>query len=322
MDGDGLFLTARGAGTMAALLSTPLNTVRQGGPVTARGRRAGRAGRERWARAESVATKALLLGVFLLGMVAQFVEPVGDALEGKVYAGGAILSLVGYVLYDAVSELNDRTPPESGSEIRTAELNEHIERVLGNRRTRRIRIDAIGYTGETVQAPVSRSLEALEEGARRNVRVRILVPDFTVPMAIPGTLDADGRAVDDPAYRAYQLDRVRWNVREFGGAARSLRGSRRAEMDVQFRMLRITPLLKFCLINGEELFDGIYDKVVQEPAPVPPERQILDLKGYQAVLTHWRSESGAAGREKVAQRQDLFDTLWRLSSPLPEVRAS
>ncbi|MET8689834.1 hypothetical protein ABZV77_37090 [Streptomyces sp. NPDC004732] len=267
-------------------------------------------------------TKALLLGVFLLGMLAQFVQPVGDALEGKVYAGGAILSLVGYVLYDAMSDLNQRTLPESGSEIRTAELNEHIERVLGNRRTRRIRIDAIGYTGETVQAPVSRSLEALEEGARRNVRVRILVPDFTAPMAIPGTLDADGRAVDDPAYRAYQLDRVRWNIREFGGAARSLRGSRRAEMDVQFRMLRITPLLKFCLINGEELFDGIYDKVVQEPAPIPPERQILDLKGYQAVLTHWRSESGAAGREKVAQRQDLFDTLWRLSSPLPDARAS
>ncbi|MEU5901475.1 MULTISPECIES: hypothetical protein [Streptomyces] len=283
--------------------------------MAARGRRSGR---ERWANAESALTKALLLGVFVLGLVAQFVQPVGDALEGKAYLGGSIVSLVGYVLYTEVRELNRRTPPEAGSEIRTADLGEHIERVVGNRRARRVRIDAVGYTGETVKAPVMRSLEALEEGARRSVRVRILVPDFTVPMAIPGTLDAQGRAVDDPAYRAYQLDRVRWNVREFAGVARSLRGARRADMDVQFRMLRITPLLKFCLLNGDELFDGIYDKVVQESAPVPPERQILDLKGYQAVLTHWRAGSGAAGREKVAQRQDLFDTLWRLSSPLPD----
>ncbi|MFH8609100.1 hypothetical protein ACH4D5_16630 [Streptomyces sp. NPDC018029] len=290
--------------------------------MAARGLRAGRERfGERWADAESVVTKALLLGVFLLGLVAQFVQPVGDALEGKTYLGGAILSLVGYVLYAEVRELNRRMLPESGSEIRTSDLREHIERVLANRRARRIRIDAIGYTGETVQSPVSRSLEALEEGARREVRVRILVPDFTVPMAIPGTLDAEGKAVDDPAYRAYQLDKVRWNVREFGVAARSLRESRRAEMDVQFRVLCITPLLKFCLINGDELFDGIYDKVVQESAPVPPERQILDLKGYQAVLTHWRAGSGAAGREKVAQRQDLFDTLWRLASPLPGAHA-
>ncbi|MEU6122692.1 hypothetical protein [Streptomyces sp. NPDC047123] len=148
---------------------------------------------ERWAEAESAVTKALLLGVFALGLVAQFVRPVGDALEGKTYLGGAILSLIGFVLYSEVRGLNDVLRPEARAEVETADLRTYFDRALARRKDRRTRIDAMGFTGETVLYQISRS-------------------------------------------------------------------------------------------------------------------------------TRWRTRAGAAGREKVAQRQVLFETLWRVASPLPDGR--
>jgi hypothetical protein len=43
-------------------------------------------------RFEPLVTRLLLLGIFVTGLTAQFVKPVGDALEGKAYLGGALLS--------------------------------------------------------------------------------------------------------------------------------------------------------------------------------------------------------------------------------------
>src|ERR1043166_6414774 len=57
------------------------------------------------ARYEPVATKLLLLGIFVTGLTAQFVKPVGEALEGKAFLGGSLLSLIAYVLYDTVKDL-------------------------------------------------------------------------------------------------------------------------------------------------------------------------------------------------------------------------
>ncbi|MCF3122077.1 hypothetical protein IPZ68_20545 [Streptomyces arenae] len=271
-----------------------------------------------WGRAESAVTKTALLGVFGLGLVAQFVPLVGDALEGKAFLGGALLSLVAFVLYGEVRGLKDALRPAVRDEVTTAELGEYFDRALAARkRDRRTRIDAVGFTGETVLYPISRSLEVLDVGARRAVTLRILVPDFTAEMAIPGMLDERGRAVDDPVFRAELLRKVQQYESTMKDLARRLRHQDRADLDAEFRVLRITPGLKFCLIDREELFDGIYDKLEERPAGTGPERQVLDLMGYHAILTRWHSASGAAGREKTTQRQDYFDMLWRVSSPLP-----
>ncbi|WPO72892.1 MULTISPECIES: hypothetical protein [unclassified Streptomyces] len=272
---------------------------------------------ESWADAESAVTKALLLGVFCLGLVAQFVRPVGDALEGKAYLGGALLTLVGYVLYAEVRRLNDALRPQARDEIRTEDLRQYFGRALVAGRPERIRIDAIGYTGETVVRPVLRVLEDFGGGGNaRPVVIRILVPDFTASMAIPGRLDGDGKAVDDPDFRATLLAKAQGFAGALDELARNLAGRR--AVDARFRALHITPFLKFCLINDEELFDGIYDEVVRKPARTPTERQVLDLMGYQASLTRWHVRSGAEAREKVARRRELFDTLWELASALPE----
>ncbi|WP_237519804.1 hypothetical protein [Streptomyces sp. HUCO-GS316] len=43
-------------------------------------------------RFEPLVTRVLLLGIFATGLTAQFIKPVGDALEGKAYLGGALLA--------------------------------------------------------------------------------------------------------------------------------------------------------------------------------------------------------------------------------------
>jgi hypothetical protein len=268
---------------------------------------------EGWTQAESVVTRVLLLSVFGLGLVAQFVQPVGDALEGKAYLGGAVLSLVGYVLYSEVQRLNAAMRPATRETVLTSDLRQHFDHAL---RFREARIDAIGFTGETVVDQISRSLENLPEGARPQVTVRILVPDFTKPMEIPGMLNGRGEAEDDEGLRAELLAKVREYERRMTTLAGRLHDDHEAELDPHFRVLHISPLLKFCLINDEQLFDGIYDKVKKRPANGLPDRQILDLMGYKTSLTRWHIDAGAIAREKCAERKELFETLWGVARPL------
>ncbi|MBJ3806975.1 ATP/GTP-binding protein [Streptomyces flavofungini] len=270
-------------------------------------------GSEGWARAESAVTKTLLLGVFVLGLVAQFVTPVGDALEGKAYLGGAVLSLVGYVLYSEVRGLNVALRPAVRREVAASELRGFFGAALGRAAPR---IDAIGFTGETVVNELARSLDGRQGAVRPEVAVRILVPDFTREMAIPGMLDADGKAADDPGFRAELLRQVRGYERDMEVLARRMSHDRRGALAVEFRVLHISPFVKFCLVDREHLFDGIYDEVKEEPSRDLPARQVLDLMGYDSLLTHWHIDAGAAAREKIARRQELFETLWRVARPL------
>ncbi|MEV7861223.1 hypothetical protein AB0O86_20925 [Streptomyces hirsutus] len=51
-------------------------------------------------RFEPAVTRVVLPAICATGLTAQFVQPVGDALEGKAFLGGALFSLVAHVLYD------------------------------------------------------------------------------------------------------------------------------------------------------------------------------------------------------------------------------
>ncbi|MEU1690760.1 hypothetical protein [Streptomyces hirsutus] len=57
-------------------------------------------------RFEPAVTRFVLPAICATGLTAQFVQPVGDALEGKAFLGGALFSLVAHVLYDAVTSLS------------------------------------------------------------------------------------------------------------------------------------------------------------------------------------------------------------------------
>ncbi|WP_234358726.1 hypothetical protein [Streptomyces sp. NRRL B-24085] len=74
------------------------------------------------ARYEPMITRTLLLGIFGTGLLAQFVEPVGDAMAGKTFLGGALLSLVGYVLYDTLKDLAASLRLAPRAQVKSQEL--------------------------------------------------------------------------------------------------------------------------------------------------------------------------------------------------------
>ncbi|WP_326753480.1 hypothetical protein OIE73_17830 [Streptomyces hirsutus] len=51
-------------------------------------------------------TRVVLPVICVNGPTAQFVQPVGDAPEGKAFLGGVLFSLVAHVLHDAVTPLS------------------------------------------------------------------------------------------------------------------------------------------------------------------------------------------------------------------------
>ncbi|MEV6297213.1 hypothetical protein AB0M41_44080 [Streptomyces sp. NPDC051896] len=75
-------------------------------------------------------TRLFLLGVFVVGLAAQFFTPLGDALQGKAFLGGALLSLVAYVLYDAVKDLAAALRLPARSQVASSELNRFLKAPL------------------------------------------------------------------------------------------------------------------------------------------------------------------------------------------------
>ncbi|MEV8546159.1 hypothetical protein [Streptomyces sp. NPDC051572] len=76
-------------------------------------------------KAEVLIVRILLSVTFALGLLAQFVPKVGDALQGATFLGGALLSFVGFALYsvlrDALVGREDPAQAESRARVREAE---------------------------------------------------------------------------------------------------------------------------------------------------------------------------------------------------------
>ncbi|MER7638012.1 hypothetical protein [Streptomyces sp. NPDC126522] len=136
------------------------------------------------ARYEPTITRLLLLLVFVVGLIAQFVKPVGDALQNKVFLGSALLSVVAYALYDKVNDLDTSLRLPSRAQVMSRELGTFVTEAF---RAREVEISFLGYTGETLYNELYHWLEGLDDdpGPTRHVVVRFLVPDFRAPMTVP-----------------------------------------------------------------------------------------------------------------------------------------
>ncbi|MFF3503562.1 ATP/GTP-binding protein [Streptomyces sp. NPDC003247] len=307
----------------------------------------------RWAQAESTVSRLLLLAVFAVGLVAQFVKPVGDALEGKAYIGGALLSLVGYVLYsevqrlnsaheaqreeaenlratirvlsDGVAELTQAQRPHGGADVSPTALAEEFRQALWNGED--VRLAAWGFTGETFAVPLKQLLGSLPPNPRRSVSLRILVPDFTRQIHIPGLVRADGRAADAPGFRAHLVRKIEGYEADLKGMIGRMHHHGQGALSVEFRTLHMSPQLKLYLVNDDQAFEGIYDKIELRPdeygPAVPPHgpgavgsEQLLDPIGYDSLLTRRHRDDGPQAREIIRRRRELFDTMWSVAHPL------
>lgn len=166
-------------------------------------------------RYEPLITRVLLLAIFTTGLIAQFVKPVGDALEGKAYLGGALLSLVGYVLYGQVRELSAAVEVPAGALGNASELGTFVSEAF---QARKVEIGFLGYTGETLYNALYHRLEDLFDnpGPTRRVSIRMLVHDFGLPMTVSSRVVADGTPQDGADFRK----RMEEHCREYDGILR------------------------------------------------------------------------------------------------------
>ncbi|MEV0483977.1 ATP/GTP-binding protein [Streptomyces sp. NPDC050508] len=310
-----------------------------------------------WARAESTATRLLLLAVFLVGLIAQFVKPVGDALEGKAYLGGALLSLVGYVLYTEVQKLNTAHESQRDSSEQLQEtirlLSGEIQNLASNQvpqpgadatmddlmeqcRQRLqlggdVHLWAMCFTGETFVNSLKRLLEGLPPDHERKVHVRILVPDFNQRIEVPGLL-RDGKITDADGFRRHLVQKISRHERDLREMIGRMERKRQGTLKVKFHAMHMSPSLKLYLINDEQVFEGIYDRIELRPneygsaLPAQPgsrttDDQLLDLIGYDSLLTRWNRDDGERAREVIDRRRTLFDTFWEAGHDLATLSA-
>ncbi|GHD35681.1 hypothetical protein GCM10010335_31190 [Streptomyces galbus] len=266
-------------------------------------------------RLEPVVTRVLLLGIFVTGLTAQFIKPVGDALEGKAYLGGALLSLVGYVLYDTVKDLSVSLRLPSRGQVNSRELGLFVSEAF---RARTVDIRFLGYTGETLYNELYHRLEGLLEdpGPTRHVTIRVLVPDFGRPMTVPSRVGEDGRPVDDPDFRK----RLEGKCQEFdetlSGLAERLTAVGRVNAHCEYRLYPGVPRDKICVFNREMVLHGLYD-VTARTVLRSAGSEHYDPKGYRTDLNVWSPEGVEGSKTVVATWNKHLDDLWTLASPPP-----
>ncbi|WP_329252673.1 hypothetical protein OG223_24820 [Streptomyces sp. NBC_01478] len=256
-------------------------------------------------------TRVLLLGIFVTGLSAQFVKPIGDALEGKAYLGGALLSLVGYVLYDQVKDLASSVRAPVRALVNSSQLGTFVSEAF---EARKVEISFLGYTGETLYNTLYHRLENLLDspGPTRRVSIRMLVPDFGAPMTVPSRVGNDDVPMDDPEFRK----RVEQRCSEYDGIlsdlAERLTATTRIVVECEYRLYPGIPRDKICIFNRERVLHGLYDLSARTRLNhLGPE--FFDPKGYRTDLIVWSREGTSIAEATISTWNKHFDDLWLLA---------
>ncbi|MGX4691307.1 hypothetical protein [Streptomyces sp. JNUCC 63] len=266
-------------------------------------------------RYEPLITRVLLLGIFATGLTAQFVKPVGDALEDKVYLGGALLGLVGYVLYDQVKELSASVRTPARALVNSGELGIFVSEAF---QARKVEISFLGYTGETLYNALYHRLEDLFDspGPTRRVSIRMLVPDFGLPMTVPSRVGVNDTPEDDADFRKRMEERCREYDSILSDLSERLTATGRVVVQCEYRLYPGIPRDKICIFNRQRVLHGLYDLSarmrLQHMGP-----EFYDPKGFRTDLNVWSREGTAAAETAVSTWNKHFDDLWNLATLPP-----
>ncbi|MFJ7964404.1 GntR family transcriptional regulator [Streptomyces sp. NPDC096324] len=175
-----------------------------------------------------------------------------------------------------------------------------------------VSIDFAGFSSETLHAALQDPIDKIRVGRLTpgSIKIRILVPDMTVPQAAP-VRKSDGE--DDPRLRMRMHDLMVGFTRGIANQVHelSLLGLV-PETNVSVRVHSGTQFFKLYVINEEDAFFGYYpirpNKVVVQGTPI----EIFDLIGPDATLFHYSINEGetSSGAQQVDQARMWFDSVW------------
>jgi hypothetical protein len=172
-------------------------------------------------------------------------------------------------------------------------------------------IDFAGFSGETLHGVVQEPLDKIRIGDIKpgSVTIRMLLPDTSKPMVLPCRVED---LADDPGYR----ERVhRLTARHAYAILESVdelaRLDRIPEASVQIRAHQAPPLFKLYILNGDEVFFGLYP-LVKHTIPLPDgDRDMYDLMGKDAIVFRHSATTGdQADGQFIEQAQGWFDSIW------------
>ncbi|MEY9940722.1 GntR family transcriptional regulator [Streptacidiphilus sp. MAP5-3] len=218
----------------------------------------------------------------------------------------------------AIDTLRDEglivTRPGKGSYVR-----DRTERPMGLRphlevafEEPEVTVDFAGFSSETLHGALREPLDKVRSGrlTPESIAVRLILPDTTVPMAVPVLVDG---LQDDPALRVRAEDIARTHA---GGIAKAV--GELAELGlvksatVETKFHRASPLFKLYIINGTEAFFGYYplrDKTVTISGE---SKTFFDVGGVDTTLFHYTAgpDDESMGSKHVQQSKLWFDSLW------------
>ncbi|MEY9213901.1 GntR family transcriptional regulator [Thermobifida halotolerans] len=188
-------------------------------------------------------------------------------------------------------------------------LRPHIERAFASET---VTIDFAGLSAETLHGALQEPLDKVRHGrlTPKSIRIRILVPDTSVPMAVPTRGDT---SADDPEIRKRMhriILRYTQAIEDVVGELETLGLVESAT--VETRVYPTSPGFKLYVINQKEVFFGFYP-ITQNTVTINQEKiDIYDLMGRDAVLFHHSHDEDpeSVASQYVAQARLWFDSVW------------
>jgi hypothetical protein len=166
-------------------------------------------------------------------------------------------------------------------------------------------IDFAGFSGETLHGAVQEPLDKIRNGQLTPESVTVT----TRPMVLPCRVED---LADDPDFRARahritsrHAYAILESVHELARKGRIKQGR------AQIRAHQLPPLFKMYILNGDEVFFGLYP-LAKHDVPLPGgTRDMYDLMGKDAMVFRYSQASGqAADTQFIEQSQGWFDSIW------------
>lgn len=272
-------------------------------------------------RLKPALVRAALVFLCLLGVAAQLIEPLGDALSSTTFLGGSFAAFIALVLFDAITSGDH--PREVFGVIELDELDDITSHMREAFRAKHVKVDFQGFTMETLVQEIRPAMMDLARNPRgtKSLTLRVILPCLDLPMNLPSELSEERGHLtfrDSPLNR----ERMRGYFERYKSELEELirrveERHRSLSIDLQVRIGATGPQVKLIVLNDEisffsfyELFEGEFKDGDGNP------RKILDPRAYGATdgglrMVGWSRRSSSESTRRIADYySSYFERLW------------
>ncbi|MEV0642729.1 hypothetical protein AB0I77_49055 [Streptomyces sp. NPDC050619] len=280
--------------------------------------------------------KWLLAFVAVLGITAEIIEPLGNALKGQGFLGGSFAAFIALILFDAIG---DSDPEEVSGVYVLADLDDLRAPVMEAFEARRVTIDFSGFSMQTLLGLLMAPLNKLadEKVNVQRLTLRLTVAHLNLPVSLPGELEpaaeSDGlppgtlHFKDSPTNRERMRDKFTLSNWSELKRLLSLVHDKNPHIIIscEVRESPHIPERKLYIFNEEKVFSVPYGIRENQVDWRGESFKILDAEGYglkygKARIIGWDQRSNSRSTRDIAEHHmEWHRNLWeRLERIKPE----